>query len=151
MYGMSYNMDTKDYILVFNSEYLTRYYEEYCVKCGKIYTDVQYRWCKVCQLKYLKENFSKWTSGNEKIDNFIQEMQLKVIEPNDIIFEWIPYNQFDKIKEINKSDLYSAVWKNGPLHYDYQNKKWTRVLDKEVTLRYLDSPKNINDKFLDKV
>jgi hypothetical protein len=34
-------------------------------------------------------------------------MQLKINDPDDIIFEWIPYNQFSNIKEIKKS--YSAT------------------------------------------
>ncbi|GBC28024.2 kinase-like domain-containing protein [Rhizophagus irregularis DAOM 181602=DAOM 197198] len=43
-----------------------------------------------------------WTSGNGKIDYFIQEMQLKINGHgyDDIVFEWIPYSQFNDIKEI---------------------------------------------------
>jgi hypothetical protein len=37
-----------------------------------------------------------WASGNEKIDDFIQEKQLEVIKYNDIIFEWIPYSSDGK-------------------------------------------------------
>ena len=62
-----------------------------------------------------------WTSGNEKIDNFIQEMQLNINNCNDIIFEWIPYNQFENIKEIGKggfSTIFSAIWRNSLLIYD---------------------------------
>src|SRR5437016_2546512 len=91
--------------------------DEYCEKCGKEYTNIikKYKWCQPCQINYLKKNF---TSGNEKIDNFIQEMQLKIDEYSDIIFEWIPYNQFNKIKEIGKG----AIWKDGPLYYSNYNK-----------------------------
>src|SRR5436853_502370 len=63
-------------------------------------------------------------SGNKKVDNLIQEMQLKIKNTEDIIFEWIPYNQFDNIKKINEGDfatIYSAIWKDGPLHYNYDN------------------------------
>ena len=70
----------------------------YCEECGKKYTDISNKWCKPCQLNYLEKNFSKWTSGDKRIDDFIQEMQLKVKEHNDIIFEWIPYDQFENIK-----------------------------------------------------
>ena len=48
-------------------------------------------------------------------------MQLKRNFHDDIIFEWIPYNQFDDIKEIRKGDfatIYSAIWKGGPLYYN---------------------------------
>src|SRR3954453_12411667 len=99
-----------------------------CKKCGKKYTVVRYKqrvyfkwykpnvyyrlfkylfnpyiyyeWCKPCQINNLKGNFTNWTSGNEKIDDFIQEMQLKIDHPYNIIFEWIPYNQFSDIEEI---------------------------------------------------
>src|SRR5205809_222813 len=47
-----------------------------CKKCGKEYG--AWWWCKPCQIDNLKGNFTNWTSGNEKIDNFIQEMQLKI-------------------------------------------------------------------------
>ncbi|CAB5396515.1 unnamed protein product [Rhizophagus irregularis] len=57
-----------------------------------------------------------WTSGNEKIDNFIQERQLKITNNNDdIVLEWIPYNQFNEIMETGKNNLitvYSAIWKD---------------------------------------
>ncbi|GBC18544.2 kinase-like domain-containing protein [Rhizophagus irregularis DAOM 181602=DAOM 197198] len=51
----------------------------------------------------------KWVSGNGKIDGFIMEMQLN--SKNNPLFKWIPYGQFDKIKEISKNNsitIYSA-------------------------------------------
>ncbi|CAB4444236.1 unnamed protein product [Rhizophagus irregularis] len=185
--GISQNPDTEVYLLVFNVEYFDRY----CEKCGNAYADIKYKWCEQCQMNYLKNNFTDWTSGNEKVDNFIQKMQLKLqqygkdgplyyssirrsynreitikvilkylcnsqnvshlslseviystnhenkkindliqeiklnIDHNsgdfDIMFEWIPYNQFNDIKEIGKggfSTVYSAIWKDGVLFYD---------------------------------
>ncbi|RIA91159.1 hypothetical protein C1645_822472 [Glomus cerebriforme] len=41
-----------------------------------------------------EELYKSYWSRNEKIDDFIQKMQLKTDSPNDKIFEWIPYNQF---------------------------------------------------------
>ncbi|GBC48564.1 kinase-like domain-containing protein [Rhizophagus irregularis DAOM 181602=DAOM 197198] len=70
--------------------------------------------------QHLETNFTNWTSGNEKINNFIQERQLKIINYGyDIVLEWIPYNQFNEIKETGKNGLitvYSAIWKDGPLY-----------------------------------
>ena len=83
-----------------------------CERCGEKYTDDFYKWCKPCLINYLKKNFTNWTSGNEKIDDFIQEMQLKIDKYYDKVFEWILYNQFSNIKEIGKDDfttLYSAI------------------------------------------
>src|SRR4051812_16326644 len=89
-----------------------------CKNCGEEYTSIGWRWCKPCQIESLKENFTNWTSGNEKIDKLIQEMQLKIDRNSDIVFEWIPYNQFSDIKEIGRggfATVYSAIWKDGRL------------------------------------
>ncbi|CAB5388398.1 unnamed protein product [Rhizophagus irregularis] len=58
------------------------------------------------------KNFTEWTSENEIIDDFIQETQLNVDEYDNVLFEWILYNQFN-VKEISKSDstpVYSVIW-----------------------------------------
>ena len=89
-----------------------------------------------------------WISGNEKIDNFIQEMQL---ESSDYVFEWIPYNQFNKIKETVKNDLitiYSAIWKDGPLIYD---EKYIRYSNNKVALKCLHNSQNSIKFLIDKV
>src|SRR5437764_7554181 len=100
---------------------------EFCKKCGE---EIYYKWCKPCQIDNLKGNFTNWTSGNEKIDNFIQEMQLKIESSLDIVFEWISHDQFSDIKEIDKggfATVYSAAWKDGPLKYDYKEKEYIRM------------------------
>ena len=93
-----------------------------------------------------------YCSGNKKIDNLIQEMHLKINRKNDIVFEWIPYNQFDNIEEISKGDyatIYSATWKNGPLYYFEKN--YTRKSNKNVSLKLLhQKSQNINE-FLNEV
>jgi hypothetical protein len=84
-------------------------------------------------------------SGEEKIVNFIQEMQLKIENQHDIVFEWIPYNQFGNIKEIGKNDFmtaYLAVWKDGPLYYNKEYNKYVRGLNKEVALKCLHNSQN---------
>jgi len=79
-------------------------------------------------------------------------MQLKIDSYNNIISEWIPYNQFNDIKEIvNKDDsakIYSAIWKDGPLNY---NEKYTRNENKKVALKYLYNSQNINNEILNEV
>ncbi|CAB4440684.1 unnamed protein product [Rhizophagus irregularis] len=88
-----------------------------------------------------------WTSGNEKIDYFIQERQLNINFINDVVFEWIPYNQFNEMKETGKNGsitVYSAIWKNGPLHY----RKHTRDSNKEVALKFLHNLQNPVDSLI---
>jgi hypothetical protein len=125
-----------------------------CKYCGKVYTEIEYKWCQPCQINNLKQNFTNWTSGNEKIDELIQEMQLKSTW-NDGIFEWIPYNQFNDIKEISKDEsviIYLATWVNGSLEYDeYGEIEWKRIPNKKVALKCLYNSKNISNEFLSEV
>ena len=129
--------------------------ETYCNKCGEVYTNKNDYWCKPCQIDNLKENFTNWTSGNEKIDNFIQEMQLKIDKYDDKVFEWIPYNQFSHIKEIGEDDfttVHSAIWKDGPLNYDCEKEyNYTRETDKKIALKGLNNSQDITNEFLNMV
>jgi hypothetical protein len=146
IYGISQNPNTKDYIIVLQ--------DAYCESCGEIYANIYNKWCQSCQINNLKQNFINWTSGNEKIDELIQEMQLKINTWNDGIFEWIPYDQFNNIKEISKDDsatIYSAIWINGPLEYDDDEKEYNRVSNKTVALKCLHNLQNITNEFLNEV
>jgi hypothetical protein len=105
-------------------------------------------------MNVLKQNFANWTSGNKKIDNFIQEMQLKIENYYDTIIEWIPYNQFNNIKIIGKKSffiIYSAIWRNGLLNYNSKEKNYERIPNEEVTLKCINNLQNDIDKFLDEV
>jgi hypothetical protein len=98
-------------------------------------------------LNYLKNNLTKF-GENEKINKFVYEVQLRIKHPSNIVFEWIPYEQFNDIKE-KKHSIYSAIWKNGPL---YWNKvEYTRNLDKEVVLKHVHNSQNTINEFLNQV
>ncbi len=145
MYGISQNLDTKDYIIVLE--------DGFCERCDKQYTDITDKWCKQCQINDLKENFGNWTSKNKIIDELIQEMQLKIDDSNNVVIEWIPYNQFDNIKETGKVDfaaIYLAIWKDGPLYYDMNEKKYLRAYpNKPVALKLC--TQDITIEFLNEV
>ena len=116
----------------------------HCRSCGEQYTDIDNKWCKSCILKKILPNRS---SGNEKIDNLIQEMRLRINFRLDHVFEWISYNQFDNIKKIGGDGLvalYSANWKIGPLNYDMHTNKYERLPYKQVALKCLRNSQNIN-------
>ena len=128
------------------------YLESYCEKCYKQYEIITYKWCTQCQRNDLKNNFINWTSGNDKIDDFIQDKQLKIINPLNIVFEWIPYNKFDEIKEISKNDLFtmhSAIWKDGPLRF--KEYKWMRESNENVALKCIYNSQNNPHVFLNEV
>ena len=121
-----------------------------CEKCGKQI----YGWCKSCQINNFKES-TNGTCGNEKINDLIQEMQSKIKDWRDIVFEWIPYNQFDNAKEVSKGDfatVYSSIWKNGPLHYSIDDDdEYTRNQNERFDLKYLNNSQHFTDEFLNKV
>jgi hypothetical protein len=124
----------------------------YCEKCGNKYEDYSYNWCKQCQINQLKNNFTSWTSGNERIDDFIQKMQLKINGYNDVIFEWIPYKELIEIKEINEDyGFVTAIWKNGHSFYNYNKKELTRKSYEKVILKFLYDLQDFTDEFLNMV
>ncbi|GBC40598.2 kinase-like domain-containing protein [Rhizophagus irregularis DAOM 181602=DAOM 197198] len=108
--------------------------------------------------KIIAENFANWTSGNEIIDNFIREKQLKYgdVEDNsddgEAVFEWIPYNELIDIKEIENNCFTKAKLKNGSLHYNRYNKEWIRRPYETVILRSLYDLQNvITEEFANKL
>jgi hypothetical protein len=143
-YGLSQNPDTGVYILVFDKYYL----DSYCEICGSTYVDY---WCKSCQINNLRNNFPNWTSGNVKLDDFIQKMQLKINDSNNVIFEWIPYNELTDIKKIGNGNTYSAIWNDGPLYYSNVRRKYKRKLNEKVLLKYLYNSQSINNTSLNEV
>jgi hypothetical protein len=79
-------------------------------------------------------------------------MQLKINKYDDVVFEWIPYNEFIEIKEIGNNCLTSALWKKGPLSYNTYGKKWIRKsFGKRVYLKYLHNSQDISDTLLNMV
>ncbi|GES91826.1 kinase-like domain-containing protein [Rhizophagus clarus] len=150
IYGISQHPDSNDYVMVLDYYQIChqKIAKSYCNTCIEKYIDTEQKWCRTCQIYYLRKYFRNY-GGNEKIDDFIQEMQLRINTSKDIVFEWISYDQFNDIKEIGKT-VYSALWRNGPLISYYSNeKKWTGVQDKEVTFKLCNSQNIIND-FLNK-
>jgi hypothetical protein len=125
-----------------------------CKNCGEIFGNIFAKWCKPCEINNIKKKFAN-LSGNEKIDELIQEMQLKIESYKDIVVEWIPYNQLNNIKEIGKDDstiIYSARWMDGPLNYDdYDGNYEKRMPNKKVSLKYLNNSQNITSEFLNEV
>ncbi|CAB4439856.1 unnamed protein product [Rhizophagus irregularis] len=146
IYGMSQNPNTNNYILVYQND-------QYCNRCCKPYSNLKNKCCKSCQINYIQNNLTNW-SGNQKIDDFIREMHLKIDSYDNIIFEWIPYNQFDCIEEVGKggfATIYSAIWKDGPLKCNYNKKIFKRDNYKEVALKYIVNSHNITDEFLNEI
>ena len=117
-------------------------------------------YCEFCVRKYLKAGFSNWTSGNNDIDNLIQQCQMETLMP-EMIVEWIPYNKLQNIKYLTKggfSEIYTAGWIDR--HYwEWDSKK--QQLKREfsnssqyvqyVVLKKLENVENANKSWLEEV
>lgn len=103
-----------------------------CQECQQLNTGEQ--WCQVCNAQRSQKNFAKWTSNNPKIDEFIQECQLKATDANKFL-EWIPYEQFANIEYLAEGGfgkVYKAQWVTGNVrHWNQKNNQWQREKDKE--------------------
>ncbi|RHZ88739.1 hypothetical protein Glove_21g109 [Diversispora epigaea] len=101
-----------------------------------------------------KNNFYKWTSGNEKIDKFIQDAQLNANDWWEVI-EWIPYDRFEDIKEIAKGGfgtIYYAKWIDGRIRsWNILNQQWERSDQFVVALKKFDNFANLNVEFLNEM
>ena len=127
-----------------------------CPECNKPNTD--YFWCNQCNAKRFQQEFPNWTSGNNYIDNFIQETQLNAKRYKEVL-EWIPYNRLTNIKYLAKggfSTVYNATWLNACItNWDYDKKQWIRYTYSSsghpVVIKNLNNLSNINEEFFNEV
>ena len=108
-----------------------------CIECNKI-----------CNSIYFQQNFENWTSGNDDIDKFIQDTQLSVHKDVKKTLEWIPYDKFNNIRYIAKTEfgkVYIANWIDGNIsHWDSKNQNWIREgRNMFVNLKSLNTSSNI--------
>ena len=110
--------------------------------------------CEYCVQNYLKDNFLNWTSGNNDIDNLIQECQIKTLIPYAIV-EWIPYNNLQNIKYLTKggfSEIYTADWIDGYfIEWDSKEKQLKRLRNYNVVLKKLENVENASQSWFDEV
>jgi hypothetical protein len=124
-----------------------------CEECNQPNTG-QYLWCHGCNAKRFQQNFKNWTSGNDNIDKFIQNIQLSAFDYSKVL-EWIPYDRFSNIEFIAKGgygNVYKANWIDGYIARWYKNKNWGRVRQNElIALKSLNNSKDITLEFIDEV
>jgi hypothetical protein len=111
--------------------------------------------CEYCVRNYLKANFSNWTSGNNDIDNLIQQCQSETLKPN-AITEWIPYDRLEKVEYLTKggfSRIYRAILIDG--EYEEWNSKEQKLVrsnsNRLVILKVLKDIESANQKWFEEV
>ncbi|RHZ87584.1 hypothetical protein Glove_33g31 [Diversispora epigaea] len=118
-----------------------------CPECNQEYNVYKY-WCKSCNSKHFHNDFYNWTSGNDKIDKFIQDAQLNANRRWEVI-EWIPYNKFNDVKQIGKGGfgtIHYAGWIDGYIEkWDIENQQWKRYGKYEVVLKKFNNFMNFDD------
>jgi serine/threonine protein kinase len=111
-------------------------------------------WCQPCNAKRFKDNFKNWTSGNEVIDEFIQQSQLNALCSNKSL-EWIPFEKFQNVTYIAEGGfgkIYSAEWPEGNIeNWDIENQEWDRDKSNKYALKSLNNSSDICSEFLNEV
>ncbi|GBC15420.2 kinase-like domain-containing protein [Rhizophagus irregularis DAOM 181602=DAOM 197198] len=135
-----------------SNEELKKRYKNYglCNKCNQPKT--YYNWCQLCNAKRFQQNFKNWTSGNNEVDQFIQNAQLKASKYEQIL-EWIEYDRFENVEYLTKGGfgtIYKAIWKDGNIEeWDSENNQWNRInVNSSVVLKCLHNSQNITAEFL---
>ncbi|RHZ72861.1 hypothetical protein Glove_236g47 [Diversispora epigaea] len=116
-----------------------------CPECNQKFFEM---WCKPCNSKHFQNDFNKWTSGNNKIDKFIQDAQLNSNYGE--VVEWIPNDRFKDIKPIARGGfgtIHYARWIDGPIsRWNVENRQWNRrYREEEVALKKFNNFVNFND------
>lgn len=124
-----------------------------CRKCKQINTGI--KWCHTCNSNHFKNNFKNWTSGNDDIDKFIQNIQLSA-DNNFKVLEWIPYERFYNIEYIARGGfgtVYKAIWIDGYIRErDNKNQNWKRSGQyTSVALKSLNYSESVIPKILNEV
>ncbi|RHZ49424.1 hypothetical protein Glove_521g21 [Diversispora epigaea] len=117
-----------------------------CPECNQEKTI--WNWCKPCYSKHFQNDFNNWTSGNDRIDKFIQDSQLNANEYWEVL-EWIPYDRFKDVRQIGRGGfgtIHYARWIYGKIvEWDNRNQQWKRSFLSNVALKEFDNFVNLND------
>ncbi|UZO14441.1 uncharacterized protein OCT59_005898 [Rhizophagus irregularis] len=159
IYGITQNPDTNDYIMNSSGTLYSAIWMDGPLK----YDTSKIMWERVPN----KEVILKYQSQNI-INKFLNEIKsytfhnyyndgIYGISQDPVIKDYIIVSYIDnycKTCEIGKggfATVYSAIWMDGPLRYDYNKKEYKREPNKEVVLKCLNNSQNITDEFLSEV
>src|SRR5689334_16970436 len=106
---------------------VTTYNGHLCYECMQPYNTYDTWSHQSCNAKRFQQNFKNWTSGNNDIDEFIQNAQIKA-KNNSEVLEWIEYDGFENIEYLAKGGFgttYKAIWKDGNIvGWNSKDNKW---------------------------
>ncbi|RIB25779.1 kinase-like domain-containing protein [Gigaspora rosea] len=123
---------------------------EICEECNQLCNSSG--WCNHCCAKRFQQDFKNWTSGNDIVDKFIQDVQLKACNSDETL-EWVPFEKFKDVTYLSKGGfgtVYRARWPDGYI-LRWNKTKWDRSFDKDVCLKSLNDSTDISSEFLQEV
>ena len=133
-----------------------------CLECNKDYDGF---YCKPCNSRPFRDNFPKWTSGDDNIDKLIQDSQLNANYGPQCL-EWIEYSNLKDIEHFAEGgfgSVFKAVWKDGRItnkwnlykktwyYWDVQKSEWRREGETEVALKKYRNATSVSSEFLNEV
>ena len=135
---------------------------EKCIECRQ---DCINDYCVPCHSGHFRDHFPNWTSGDDNLDNLIQESQLNASGDWEFL-EWIEYSNLENIEHVAEGgfgNVYKAIWKDGPITYkkgeikkvwyfwDVEKSKWIRKGETVVAVKKYKSATNMSSEFLNEV
>ena len=109
-----------------------------------------YDWCPSCDNQKLENEFSNWTSGNEKIDELIRDTQRNATSYTSYL-EWIPWEKLENVKKFERityCTMYEAKWIEGERITDYFEDSVKRKRSTPIPV-FIEGDSNLAYKFLE--
>ncbi|CAG8616013.1 8240_t:CDS:2, partial [Acaulospora morrowiae] len=129
IYGITQDTTTNQYMIVFDNFYYKRNIKfGKCTQCVR--NNTSEAWCQSCDPFKVTQG---WNSGNNDIDDYIKEWQLKSTRYEDVI-EWIPFNELSNLHKIGSN--FQALWLDGIRKVE--NNTQSRTLSCVIKLEKLD-------------
>src|SRR6185369_7373256 len=105
-----------------------------CEECNEI--KMYHDWCIACNATHFRDDFDKWTSGNNEIDYFIQNTQIHAWR-YELVLEWYPWSTFSEIEEIGQGG-YATVFRAKTRvqiikGWNHKTKEWCRFQKDEIS------------------
>ncbi|GBC09416.1 hypothetical protein RclHR1_08840005 [Rhizophagus clarus] len=103
-----------------------------------------------------QQNFKNWTSGNDNVDKFIQNIQLSASNEYQLL-EWIPYDRFCRVEYVAKggfAKIFKASWKDNRIsHWNVSKNIWERhnSRNKVMALKSLNNSQNVTLEFIKEI
>ncbi|CAG8786706.1 19436_t:CDS:2, partial [Cetraspora pellucida] len=124
-----------------------------CCECLELYSS-HLQWCRCCNSKHFKEQFSNWTSTNCVVDSFLRDTQINACDASNSL-EWIDYSRFTNVTIIGGGGygtIHKAYYLDGDIRrWDHKKHCWERYPGFSVALKVLHNSQTISVEFMNEL